>query len=83
MLMDGFNRLFQKELCMKDLNLYGQISLILIIIGGISWGLVGLFNMYLVTAIVDNLLGRLVYIVVGVAAGYTWYLIYLEKTKKA
>lgn len=67
---------------LKDLNLYGQIALVLVIIGGICWGLVGLFNMYLVTGILGNMLGRLVYIVVGVAAGYLCYLIYLEKAKK-
>lgn len=67
---------------LKDLNLYGQIALILVIIGGICWGLVGLFNMYLVTGILGNMLGRLVYIVVGVGAGYLCYLIYVEKTKK-
>lgn len=67
---------------MKDLNLYGQISLILVLIGGICWGLAGLFNFYLVTSILGGMLGRIVYIAIGVAAGYLCYLIYLEKTKK-
>lgn len=66
----------------NSLNLYGQISLILVIVGGILWGLAGLFNVYLVTGIFGNLLGRLIYIIVGVGAGYLCYVIYLEKFKK-
>ena len=67
---------------MKDLNLYGQISLIILIIGGINWGLVGLFNVNLISGIFGMLLGRLIFIIVGAAAGYFCYLIYLEKFKK-
>lgn len=68
---------------MKDLNLYGMISLILVLVGGICWGLVGLFDVYLVTSIFGVMLGRLIYILVGVGAGYLCYLLYLEKFKKA
>lgn len=67
---------------MKELSLYGFVALIIVLVGGICWGLVGLFNVYLITGIFGNLLGRLIYIVVGVAAGYLAYLIYLEKFKK-
>ncbi len=67
---------------MKDLNLYGIISLVLVLIGGICWGLVGLFNIYLVTGIFGTVLGRLIYILVGVGAGYLCYLVYLDKFKK-
>ena len=68
---------------MKDLNLYGQIALIILIVGGLNWGLVGLFNVNIISGILGNLLGRLIFIIVGVAAGYFCYLIYLEKFKKA
>lgn len=68
---------------MKDLNLYGMISLILVLVGGICWGLVGLFDVYLVTSIFGVMLGRLIYILVGVGAGYLCYLLYLDKFKKA
>lgn len=72
-----------KELCtMKELDLYAFIALIIVLVGGICWGLVGLFNIYLITGIFGNLLGRLLYIIVGVAAGYLAYLVYLEKFKK-
>lgn len=68
---------------MKDLDLYTWIALILVIVGGINWGLMGLFNVNLVSAILGELLGRLIFIVVGGGAGYLCYLIYLQKFKKA
>lgn len=67
---------------MKDLNLYGIISLVLVLIGGICWGFVGLFDVYIVTGIFGAILGRLIYILVGVGAGYLCYLLYLEKFKR-
>lgn len=68
---------------MKDLDLYGWIALSLMIVGGINLGLYGLFNFNLVQAILGDLLGRLIFIIVGVSAGYFGYLIYLAKFKKA
>lgn len=68
---------------MKDFDLYTWIAFILVLVGGINWGLVGLFNVNLVSAILGDLLGRLIFIVVGVGAGYLCYLIYLQKFKKA
>lgn len=67
---------------MKDLSMYGFIALIIVLVGGICWGLAGLFNIYLLTGIFGNLLGRILYIIIGVAAGYLCYLLYLEKFKK-
>lgn len=67
---------------MKGLDLYGFIALILLIIGGINWGLVGLFDVNIISGILGNLLGRLIYIVVGIAAGYMCYVVYLDKFKK-
>lgn len=68
---------------MKELNLYSWIALVLVLIGGINWGLVGLFNINIVTLLLGMLLGRLVFIIVGIAAGYLCYLIYLDKMKKS
>jgi len=52
------------------------IGLILLIIGGLNWGLVGLFGFDLVAAIFGNmsLLSRIVYVLVGLSALYTLYL---------
>ena len=48
------------------------ISIILIIVGGLNWGLVGLFNFDLVAAIfgVMSTLSKIVYTLVGLAAIY-------------
>lgn len=46
-----------------------KIALVFTIIGAISWGLIGLFDMNLVTTLfgVNTILTRIVYIVVGLA----------------
>ena len=45
------------------------VALILVIIGGLNWGLVGLFNFNLVEIILGSVtwLQRLVYILIGLA----------------
>ncbi|HEX2558706.1 DUF378 domain-containing protein [Phenylobacterium sp.] len=54
---------------MKALNL---ITLMLVIIGGVNWGLVGLFDFNLVAALFgeDSALSRVVYTLVGLSAVY-------------
>ncbi|MBW2995387.1 DUF378 domain-containing protein [Candidatus Woesearchaeota archaeon] len=56
------------------------IALVLVIVGGVNWGLVGLFNLDLVDLILGAIpvLARIVYILVGVAA---LYLLYMEAKK--
>ena len=48
------------------------ISMILLIVGGLNWGLVGLFNLDLVATLFGplSLVSRVVYILVGLAAIY-------------
>lgn len=67
---------------MKDLDLYGMIALILLIVGGINWLIAGLLGQDLIGSIFPALLARLIYIIVGLAALYFCYLLYLDKTKK-
>jgi len=45
---------------------------ILLVVGGLNWGLVGLFNLDLVALIFGEMsvLGRLVYVLVGLSAIY-------------
>lgn len=53
---------------MKTLNI---VTLILVIVGGVNWGLVGLFQFDLVAALFGGqaaVLSRLVYILVGASA---------------
>jgi len=51
------------------------IALVLLIIGGLNWGLVGLFGVDLVARIFGDmsLLSRIVYVLVGLSALYTIY----------
>jgi len=54
---------------MKNLNIIAQV---LLIVGGLNWGLVGLFSFDLVAAIFGEMsvIGRLVYVLVGISAVY-------------
>ena len=48
------------------------IAIILVVVGGLNWGLVGLFNFDLVAAIFGamSVISRIVYILVGLSAVY-------------
>jgi len=61
---------------MKKLNALDIIALILVIVGGLNWGLVGLLKFDLVAAIFGDMsaISRVVYTLVGLAALYTIYL---------
>jgi uncharacterized membrane protein YuzA (DUF378 family) len=61
---------------MKAINL---VTLLLVIVGGLNWGLVGLFSFDLVAALfgAGSPLARIVYILVGVSAA--WQIIPLTK----
>ena len=58
---------------MNKLNALVMIAFILIIIGGLNWGLVGVFSFDLVAAIFGamTIISRIVYTLVGIAAIYT------------
>lgn len=57
---------------MNKLKSLDLITLILVIVGGLNWGLVGLFNFDLVATLFGNmsLVSRVVYVLVGVSAIY-------------
>ena len=59
---------------MKTLNIIAQV---LLVVGGLNWGLVGLFDFNLVAALfgLDSFLSNTVYILVGLAGLYGLYLI--------
>ena len=52
---------------MRAINL---VTLLLVIVGGLNWGLVGLFNFNLVSALFGDMsaLSRIVYVLVGISA---------------
>lgn len=57
---------------MKNLNAIDWVSLVLTIIGGLNWGLVGFFGFNLVEAIFGEMsaASRVVYALVGISAVY-------------
>ncbi len=63
---------------MRKLTFVDIIALILLIVGGLNWGLVGLFRFDLVAAIFGDMSGlaRFIYVVVSLAAFYGIYLIF-------
>lgn len=57
----------------KTMKVIDVVALVLLIIGGINWGLVGLFQFDLVAALFmgsDSPLSRLIYTLVGISALY-------------
>jgi uncharacterized protein len=66
-------------------NALDIVAFVLVIIGGLNWGLVGSFEYNLVDSIfgVDSALARIVYVVVGLAAVYAIYSLYKVSSKNA
>jgi hypothetical protein len=57
---------------MKNLNVLDWVAIILLAVGGLNWGLVGIFDFDLVATIFGDMsaLSRIVYSVVGISAVY-------------
>ncbi len=57
---------------MNKLNSLDIVAIILLVIGGLNWALVGIFNFDLVAAIFGDMsvVSRIVYVVVGLSAIY-------------
>ena len=66
---------------LKEMDLYTQIALILVVVGGILWGLFGLFNVNILSALFGGI-GRILDIIIGIGAGWLCYKIYLDYFKK-
>ena len=63
-----------------------KLILILMIIGGINWGLVGVFNYNLVSSIFGvklEVISRIIYSVVGLAALYGISFLFKDETRHA
>ncbi|MBN2185120.1 MAG: DUF378 domain-containing protein [Candidatus Krumholzibacteriota bacterium] len=62
---------------MNKLSIVDWIALILIVVGGLNWGLVGAFNFDLVAAIfgAGSAIARIVYILVGLSAIYSIFIL--------
>jgi hypothetical protein len=66
---------------MVDKKMVDLVAMILVIIGGLNWGLVGVADLDLVDLILGTipLLKKIVYILVGLAALYEVYLLAKKK----
>ena len=59
---------------MAQKNAIDWIALVLVIIGGLNWGLVGLFKLDLVNKIFgESIIATIVYVLVGLSALYMIY----------
>ncbi len=58
-------------------NAIDWIALILVIIGGINWGLVGVFDYNLVGSIFGTTIATIIYILVGISA--LWMIYFVAK----
>lgn len=58
---------------MRSLSVIDWICLIVLIIGGINWGLVGFFDFNLVGAIFGPTVSRFIYGLVGICALYVTF----------
>lgn len=57
------------------MNAVDWVAMVLLIVGGLNWGLVGLFDIDLVAALLGTQtpLSRIVYVLVGLSALYSIY----------
>ncbi|MBS4536567.1 DUF378 domain-containing protein [Clostridium sp. D2Q-14] len=55
------------------MSIINLLSVILILIGAINWGLIGLLNLNLVEFIFkkDSIISKVIYILIGIAGVYT------------
>ncbi|CDG83322.1 conserved hypothetical protein [Janthinobacterium agaricidamnosum NBRC 102515 = DSM 9628] len=66
----------RRDLLSSRINALDWVALILLIVGGLNWALVGLFNIDLVARILGDMTtaSRIIYVLVGLAAVYSIYL---------
>ncbi|TFY98321.1 DUF378 domain-containing protein [Ramlibacter humi] len=60
----------RRHVAHSRMNALDWIALVLMIIGGLNWGLVGLFNLDVVATLFgqDSSISRVIYVLVGLAA---------------
>jgi uncharacterized membrane protein YuzA (DUF378 family) len=67
---------------MKNHHVVHNIAKFLLIVGGLNWGLIGLFQINLINMLFGNMeaVSRIIYVLVGLAAVYK--LVYWIKSNK-
>ncbi len=75
------NSFISSSLIIMKFNTLDLVALILVVVGGLNWGLVGVFDFNLVDAIFGMIpmLSRIIYILVGLSA---IYIIWMKLSKK-
>lgn len=70
---------------MKKMNIMDWIAFILLVVGGLNWGLVGLFDYDLVGTIFGDMSGaaRTVYTLVGISALYLVFMMPMKPKQQA
>lgn len=66
---------------MQKLNTLGLIALVLVVIGGLNWGLFGFFSFDLVAALFGNLsmVSKIIYDLIGLSALYLAFAYFMGK----
>lgn len=59
---------------MRRMNWFDWTALVLLIVGGLNWGLVGFFGFNLVTSVFSATISRVIFSLVGLSALYCIYL---------
>ena len=68
---------------MGKMSTLDWVGMILVVVGGLNWGLVGLFNYNLVDSIfgIESVISRVIYVLVGLSA--LWMLFAASKMNKS
>ena len=66
---------------MKGMSVVDVVVLVLVVVGGLNWGLVGALNMDLVALVfgAGSVLAKVVYVLVGLAAVYMLYGVFFKE----
>ena len=64
------------------MRLIKRIALILTIIGALNWGLIGLFNLNIVTLLIkSSIINNIIYIIIGIASLISIAYLFHEKVR--
>jgi uncharacterized membrane protein YuzA (DUF378 family) len=65
------------------MRIFNKVTLLLLIVGGLNWGLIGMFGFDLVAALFGemSILSRIVYMIVGASA--LWQIVPLFQDEKS
>lgn len=66
-------------LMLKKWDIYSYAAFILLLVGGIDLGIYGIIGVNLLHLILGGFLSRLLFLVIGIGAGYIIYLLVMEK----